>query len=106
VVNTKCALPSRVLRWIWHRDSYCEKYNSIKNNIELHLNTILSKALIQQNTRFSNSNHKKYTCPMCVCSRDHGTVDYVLWGCERFDAERPQLWMDLTQSGKHQSGSS
>jgi hypothetical protein len=33
--------------------------------------------------------------PMCFCSRDYETVDHVLWGCERFDAERPQLWMDL-----------
>jgi hypothetical protein len=33
--------------------------------------------------------------PMCVCSRDYETVDHVLWGCERFDAKRPQLWMAL-----------
>jgi hypothetical protein len=33
--------------------------------------------------------------PMCVCSRDYETVDHVLWGCEIFVAERPQLWMDL-----------
>jgi hypothetical protein len=29
--------------------------------------------------------------PICVCSQDYERVDYVLWGCERFDAERPQL---------------
>jgi hypothetical protein len=33
--------------------------------------------------------------PMCVYSRDYETVDHLLWGWERFDAERPQLWMDL-----------
>jgi hypothetical protein len=33
--------------------------------------------------------------PMCVCSQDYVLWDHVLWGCERFDAERPQLWMDL-----------
>jgi hypothetical protein len=37
--------------------------------------------------------------PMCVCSRDYETVDHVLWGCERFDAERLQLWMDLKLTG-------
>jgi hypothetical protein len=46
--------------------------------------------------------------PMCVSSQDYGTIDHVLWGCERFDAERPQLWIwgQLTQSGEHQSGTS
>jgi hypothetical protein len=33
--------------------------------------------------------------PMCVCSREYERVDHVLWGCERFDTEKPQLWMDL-----------
>jgi hypothetical protein len=33
--------------------------------------------------------------PTCVCSRDYETIDHVLWGCERFGAERAQLWMDL-----------
>jgi hypothetical protein len=33
--------------------------------------------------------------PICVCSRDYETVDHELWGCERFDNERPQLWIDL-----------
>jgi hypothetical protein len=32
--------------------------------------------------------------PMCACSRDYETVDYVLWGCERFDAKRPQRLTD------------
>jgi hypothetical protein len=30
-----------------------------------------------------------------VCSRKYETVDHVLWSCERFDAKKPQLWMDL-----------
>jgi hypothetical protein len=33
--------------------------------------------------------------PMCICSRDYETVNHVLWGCERFDAEKQQLWIDL-----------
>jgi hypothetical protein len=40
--------------------------------------------------------------PMCACLRDYETIDHVLWGCERFAAKRPQLWMDLstdTESG-------
>jgi hypothetical protein len=32
---------------------------------------------------------------MYVCLRDYEIIDHVLWGCERFDAERLQLWMDL-----------
>jgi hypothetical protein len=26
--------------------------------------------------------------PMCACLRDYETVDHILWGWERFDAER------------------
>jgi hypothetical protein len=26
---------------------------------------------------------------------DYETVDHVLWECERFDAEKPQLWKNL-----------
>jgi hypothetical protein len=33
-----------------HSDSYCEKCNSIKNYIELNLNTIFSRALILHHT--------------------------------------------------------
>jgi hypothetical protein len=33
--------------------------------------------------------------PMCIWSQNYETVNHVLWGCERFDAERPQLQMDL-----------
>jgi hypothetical protein len=33
--------------------------------------------------------------PMSVYSRDYETVDHVLGGCERFDAEKPQFWMEL-----------
>jgi hypothetical protein len=29
--------------------------------------------------------------PVCV----YETTDHVLWSCGRFDAKRPQLWMDL-----------
>jgi hypothetical protein len=28
-------------------------------------------------------------------SRNYEAIDHVLWGCERFDTDRPQLWMDL-----------
>jgi hypothetical protein len=37
--------------------------------------------------------------PMSVRSRDYETVDHVLWGQEKFDAERPQFWMDLRLTG-------
>jgi hypothetical protein len=30
-----------------------------------------------------------------ICSRDYETIHRVLWGSERFDAETPQLWMEL-----------
>jgi hypothetical protein len=33
--------------------------------------------------------------PVCVCALDYETIYHVLWGCKRFDAGRPQLWMDL-----------
>jgi hypothetical protein len=33
--------------------------------------------------------------PVCVCVRDNETTDHVLWGCKRFDAERPQLLMNF-----------
>jgi hypothetical protein len=32
---------------------------------------------------------------MCVSLQDYETIDHVLWGGERFDAERPQLLMDF-----------
>jgi hypothetical protein len=32
---------------------------------------------------------------LCVCLLDYKIVDHVLWGCERLDAEKSQLWMDL-----------
>jgi hypothetical protein len=34
---------------------------------------------------------------VCFCSRDYETVDHVLWGCERFDAEKSQLWLTDTK---------
>jgi hypothetical protein len=33
--------------------------------------------------------------PVYVFLPDYEIIDHVLWGCERFDAERPQFWMDL-----------
>jgi hypothetical protein len=30
-----------------------------------------------------------------LCSRGYETVDHVLWGCDRFDAEKLQLGIDL-----------
>jgi hypothetical protein len=32
---------------------------------------------------------------MCVCSWEYETKEHILWGCERFDPEKPPFWMDL-----------
>jgi hypothetical protein len=32
---------------------------------------------------------------MCVYSRDYETIEHLMWGTERFGAEKSQLWIDL-----------